>query len=230
MLDQLLELGDVTILLVLFGVTFLIAWFLSAVYNRGKELKDKGRAASKRTMGCFTTLVLFLLLSLVFVVLAFQRAYSSFTRHQLVAVVQCYPTYGLSPHSFELRMTRMIDGKAAEEQSFILRGDQWSLGGDILEWHSLMNFIGLHSMYRLTRVQSRYIRAEDEIADELSAYALVPDEKSDVWETLYEWAPKLPIIKSAHQNFVVAYPSYGDTFEVYVTPTGYTLERFEERR
>lgn len=229
MLDQLAEASDVVILLALFALTFVIAWFLSAAYSKSKDLREKGRVTRKRTMGCFTTLVLVLLVGLVVTVLAFRRSYSSFTRQERVAEVKCYPTYGLSQDLFELRLIRYHHGRPGEAESYILRGEQWSLGGDILQWHSLMNFLGLHSMYRLTRVQGRYVRAEDEIVKDLSAYALVKEEQSEFWESLYDWAPRLPIIQSAHQNFVVAYPSFGDTFNVYVTNSGYTLERFLEK-
>ena len=82
-------------------------------------------------------------------------------------------------------------------------------------------------MYRLTRLQGRYIESEDEMTQTVTAYPLVEEEKNEFWENLYSIAVKLPFIKSAHKNFVSTHPFFGDYFEVYVTPSGYTLERFE---
>lgn len=229
MLEKLANAEPAVFFLALFVATFLVAWLLTLVWSKGKALAEsaKEKAPTKKSMGFLTTLFIFLFVVIVLLVLAVARFYTSFTSHQLVAIVECYPSQEYSGEAFELVLTRVLDGEHQPSESFIIRGEDWTLGGDILEWQSFMNIIGLKSMYRLTRLQGRYDEADEEMTEKITAYALVEDEKSPFWETLYNIAVKTPIIKSAHQNFVATHPFFGDYFKVYVTPTGYTLERFK---
>ncbi|MBN1482018.1 hypothetical protein EH223_06805 [candidate division KSB1 bacterium] len=232
MLEKLANVEPVVFFIALFVATFLVAWLLTLVWSKGKALAESTRekAPAKKSMGFLSTLFVFLIVVLVLLVLAVTRFYTAFTSHQLVAIVECYPTREYGGNAFELVLTRVVDGKHKASESYIIRGEDWSLGGDILEWQSFMNVVGLKSMYRLTRLQGRYDEAEEEMTENITAYALVDEEKSQFWETLYNLAVKTPIIKSAHQNFVATHPFFGDYFEVYVTPTGYTMERFEGKR
>lgn len=218
------------VLLVLFIATFVLAWLLSIVWRKGKSVvaaaKEKAKPA-KRSLGFFSTLIVVLLFVTAALVLAVLRVYTAFSSHEKVAIVECYHNSHFGDNSFELVLTRIVNGKYQTPESFIIKGQDWSLGGDILEWNSIMTMLGFKSMYRLTRLQGRYDQAEDEMTETMTAYALVEEEKDDLWEKLYEIAVKSPIIKSAHKNFVAAHPFFGDYFEIYVTPTGYTLERFE---
>ncbi len=217
-------------LLVLFVATFVLAWLLSVVWRKGKSVaaaaKEKAKP-SKRSLGFFSTVIVVLLFVTAALVLAVLRVYTAFSSHEMVAIVECYHSSHFGDNSFELVLTRVENGKYQTPESFIIKGQDWSLGGDILEWNSLMTMLGFKSMYRLTRLQGRYENADDEMSQSMTAYALVEEEKDDLWEKLYEIAVKSPIIKSAHKNFVAAHPFFGDYFEIYVTPTGYTLERFE---
>ncbi len=228
MLEKLANADEVFIYLALFIVVFAISWLLSLVLSKTKEAAKKGKVSRRHGIGFLGGLVILLVLIIVFLLLALNRIYISFTAHELVATVECRPAFGYGPDAFELILTPIVKGEPQEEQSFILKGEKWSVGGDILEWQSYMNLLGLRSMYRLTRVQGGYIHAEDEMTRDITAYYLVEDEESEFWMTLYDIAVKIPFIKSAHQNFVSTYPYFGDTFQIYVTPSGFTLERFEK--
>ncbi len=212
----------------LFVATFIFAWFITFIQGKSKKIAAvaKEKAPSKKSMGFFSTLFLLLVFAIILLVLSVMRLYTSFSSHELVAIVECYYRTDFGENAFELVLTRVVDKKYQTPESYIIRGQDWSLGGDIVEWQSYMNFIGLKSMYRLTRLQGRYDDAEDEMTQTLTAYPLVKDEKSEFWEKLYDIAVELPIIKSAHKNFVAAHPFFGDYFEVYATPSGYTMERF----
>ena len=228
MLEKLADIDSKVFLLGLFIVIFLVAWFLTIVWSKGKKVAESAKEKTpKKSMGFFSTIFVFLLIVIVLLMLSVIQFYTAFTSHQLVAIVECYPTREFGDGFFELVLTRVEDGKQQEPESFIIRGEDWSLGGNILEWPSFLNALGLKSMYRLTRLQGRFEKAEEEMTGSITAYALVDDEKSEFWETLYDIAVKTPLIKSAHQNFVAAHPFFGDYFEIYVTTTGYTLERFE---
>jgi len=230
-MDRLAHLDSKVFLIGLFIATFLLAWLLTAILSQSKKVaqiaKEKVKPPNKRSLGFFSTLLLFLIVATVLLIFAVTRVYVSFSSHEKVAIVECYYRPDFGENAFEVVLTQIVNGKYKEPESYIIRGQDWSLGGDILEWQSFMNVLGLKSMYRLTRLQGRYEDADDEMSQGLTAYALVEEEKSEFWEKLYDFAVKLPIIKSAHKNFVAAHPFFGDYFEIYVTPTGYTLERFE---
>lgn len=229
-MEKLSSMSNELFLIGLFLATFVLAWLISAVLGKGKAVaaaaKEKAKP-TKKSLGFFSTLFIFLIIATALLVFAVTRVYISFSSHEKVAVVECYSRPDFGENAFELVLTRIENGKYKAPESYIIKGQDWSLGGDILEWQSFMTVIGLKSMYRLTRLQGRYDEAEDEMTQNMTAYALVEHEKDDYWEKLYEIAVKLPIIKSAHKNFVASHPFFGDYFEIYVTPTGYTMERFE---
>ncbi|RLD13298.1 hypothetical protein DRI50_07450 [candidate division KSB1 bacterium] len=229
MLEKIIQAGELYIYLALFLFVLLITWMTSALFSKAKADQAAAGKSKGGRLSYLGGLLIVLVLAVVLLIMSLTRAYTAFTAHELIASVECRAAYGFGRDAFELIYTPMVDGRPGEEQSFILKGEQWSIGGDILEWQSYMNFIGLKSMYRLTRLQGRYVEAEDEMTKEVTAFPLVEPEQSEFWRMLYDLAVKIPFIKSAHQNFVSTYPYFGDSFAVYATPSGFTLERLESR-
>ena len=45
--------------------------------------------------------------------------------------------------------------------TFFIRGDQIDNQGDILKWDPLLNFLGFHTRYRLTRLRGRYLKTAE---------------------------------------------------------------------
>ncbi len=228
MLEKLTNADEVYIYLALFIVVFIVSWLLSLLLSKGKKAVDATKVTGRHAVSFTGALIFLLVIVIIFLLLSVNRMYTAFTSHQLIAMVECRPIYGQGSDAFELLLTPVVNGEPQEVQSYILKGEKWSVGGDILEWQSYMNFLGLRSMYRLTRVQGHYVHADDEMTRDITAYSLVEEEESDFWMTLYNIAVKAPFIKSAHQNFVSTYPYFGYTFQIYVTPSGFTLERFEK--
>ncbi|MBN1541475.1 hypothetical protein JW992_04975, partial [candidate division KSB1 bacterium] len=138
-------------------LTVLIAFFLLSIassLNKSPGSKTKKKKSSSR-LGCLT--ILFLLLT-AFALLSFSaylRAYHAFTAQELVAMVECRPADADSA-DFRLILVPVIKEVPQEEQAYDMLGNQWAIGGDILKWHSAVNFLGLHTHYRLTRVEGRY--------------------------------------------------------------------------
>ena len=109
-----------------------------------------------------------------------------------------------------------------------LRGQQWAIEGHILKWNDWLNFIGLHTMYKLTRVRGRYLRAEDESRTPATASSLVEQEEDPRWRWLYEYGAQLPFVTAVYGNTVFTSPSETKTFEIYVTPFGFMIEEGEK--
>lgn len=217
------------IYLLLLVLLFFIVWFFSLFGRKAETIQKDGvtYVKRKRTLGLFSSLFVLILLALLMMFLVLHRTFTVFSQHELVAIVECKPTFGDSAKSFELVYTSMVNDKSGTPMSYDINGEKWLLGGDILEWQSFMYTLGFKSMYRLTRIQGSWIAAEDERLHPVSAHALVEKERHEFWEKLYIIVTNIPLIKSVHQNYVSSYPFYGDTFHIYVTTTGYTLERFE---
>ena len=104
-----------------------------------------------------------------------------------------------------------------------LRGQQWSVEGHILTWDERLNFLGLRTMYKLTRVRGRYLRAEDEVNKPATAYSLVVNEDDPGWRRLYEYGARLPFVQAVYGNTVFTFPAEEKVFAIYVTTSGFTI-------
>ncbi|MFQ6112741.1 MAG: hypothetical protein ACE5NG_01490 [bacterium] len=157
---------------------------------------------------------------------AFIQSYQSFTREELVASVRCVPFENKQRMQMELTMTQQ--GQNGITRRFILNGDQWAVEGDILKWDNWMNFMGLHTMYKLTRVRGRFVTTREEVSHSPSAYSLVEKEEDPNWRWLYKYGHKLPFVTAVYGNTVFTYPSDEYVYEIYVTTSGFIAKIREE--
>ena len=223
--------------LVVYGLLFLLTLIAASLLlsisssakkeSRSGSKKKSGRFGSRR--GCLSVLSLALVMIALLSFTAYIRAFHSFTKQELVAIVECRPTE-LENADFELVLVPVRESIPGEEMIFIMQGDQWAIGGDILKWHSSLNFLGLHTMYRLTRVEGRYETAQEAQNFRASAYSLVKEEQSSFWQTLYKIGEKLPLVHSAYGNTVYTYPSYRDFYLVSVTTSGFMIEKAKNKK
>ena len=154
---------------------------------------------------------------------SFIQPYRSFTNKELVAVVRCKPSDNeTNTMQMELRLAK--SGETGGRETFTLKGDQWAIEGDILKWDDRLSFLGLHTMYRLTRVRGRYIDVQNEIQNTPTVYSLVKDEGTPYWRWLYKYGHKLPFVTAVYGNTVFTYPSKEDTYEIYVTTSGFMAQ------
>ena len=153
---------------------------------------------------------------------AFVQSFQAFTKKQLVAEVACRPLEG-EPQTMLLEISEVIGGVRQQPKGFVLKGDQWSVEGDILKWDDWLNFAGMHTQYKLTRVRGRYIEVEDERAKENTVYSLVTHESDPRWSWLYKYGYRLRFVDAAYGNTVFTYPSDHTEFLLYVTTSGLSL-------
>ncbi|MFQ5769511.1 MAG: hypothetical protein ACE5HX_03175 [bacterium] len=158
---------------------------------------------------------------------AFIQSYQSFTKKELVAEVRCLPLEDRKGAMF-LELTPVNAGQIQEARKFLLNGDQWALEGDILKWDDWVNFIGLHTMFKLTRVRGRYVNYQDEIRQPPSVYSLVEREDDPQWRWLFKYGHKLRFVSAVYGNTVYTYPSENNIYEIYVTTSGFMAGVREE--
>lgn len=191
------------------------------------EKSNDGKATKRKTssrLGCLSVLILALFAFALLSFTAYLQAFHAFTKQQLVAIVECKPALSDSA-DFSLTLIPVVKDMPQQAQVYEMVGNQWAIGGDILKWHSAMNMLGLHTHYRLTRLEGRQETVARTRQKAASAYSLVEQEQSEVWKTLYEVGAKLPLVSSAYGNTVYTYPHFSDRFKVYVTTSGFMVER-----
>jgi hypothetical protein len=182
-------------------------------------------------MASFRNLLLIFFWTAVFGIVFFAgfffQAYYAFNREEPVAKVTIAPL----PQGQKNIVTLELFGPQNEPEirKFEISGDQWMLEGDILKWDSWMNFLGLHTRYRLTRLRGRYIRTSDEQTKPAEIYSLVEIEDHPFWGYLYRHGASLPFVSTVYGNAVFQTTEESSSFLVYTTTSGFITRKIEER-
>ncbi len=116
---------------------------------------------------------------------------------------------------------------------FFVRGDQWMIQGDIIKWKPWLNLLGLHTRYRLKRLQGRYLDIDTERAAPRSLFSLVDDPQADgerhpLWRFLYRSGQKLPLVDTIYGN--AAYQNLNDDrhYQVFVGTGGFIIRQLKK--
>lgn len=218
-------------LIVMFGlflVTLILAWIFLSVSVTGRKSKDsRKKLKSSCSPGCLFTLILSLIILCILLFVAVLRSYQAFTKEELVAVVRCEKVASDSA-DFKLIFTPVIKEQEQREETFLIRGKQWAVGGHIIKWSNSLNLLGLHSMYKLTRIEGKYISAFDEMNNQPTVYSLTEKESDPLWKIMYKYGHRLPFIQSVYGNSVFTYPSFRGEFKIFVTTSGFTIKFSED--
>ena len=228
MLDKIAQASSWLVYLLLFIITYIAALMILKLQAAAKRASPQSRrAASRKSTSPFKLLLaLLLILAISSAVLftAFLRSYHAFTQKEMVAIVECVPLAN-NEFDFGLTVIPVVRQEHREMTSYPIKGDQWAIGGDILKWKDVVNFLGLHTMYRLDRVEGRYKFADDAQTKPVSAYALGKEERGRYWSLLYKFGHKLPFVTAVYGNTVYMDPVFGEKFEIYVTTSGFMAQR-----
>jgi hypothetical protein len=211
--------------LLFIGLVMLMMFVIKRVHRIIRRLQRR----SVREVGIIvSTLRLLLILLLISVSLAmlflgaFIQSYTAFTQRELAATVHCTSVPGTGD-TMILELVTHESPTLAHISRYRLRGQQWSVEGHILKWDDWLNFLGLRTMYKLTRVRGRYLRANDEMNKPATVYSLVANEDDPRWRWLYEYGARLPFVQAVYGNTVFSFPSETKTFDIYVTTSGFMI-------
>ena len=160
---------------------------------------------------------------------AFIQSYTAFTPRQLAAKVYCTPVDG-AKDEMTLWLLTFESPTVGCLSHHRLRGQQWAVEGNILKWDDWLNFLGLHTRYKLTRVRGRYLRAEEEAGKPATAYSLIENEEDPRWRWLYEYGARLPFVTAVYGNTVFTFPSETKIFRISITISGFMIEEDEEEQ
>jgi hypothetical protein len=219
----------VALALLIIGLALLLGFIYRRIHRIIRRLR--GRPVARLGIIPSTLRLLFILLviaisaALIFLS-AFIQSYTAFTHRKLVAMVHCIPVEGTKDEMVLLLMT-FESPTVGYLSHHRLRGQEWAIEGHILKWDDWLNFIGRHTMYRLTRVRGRYVRAKDETTKPATAYSLVENEEDPQWRWLYEYGTRLPFVTAVYGNTAFTFPSETKIFRIYVTTSGFMIEEGE---
>lgn len=212
------------------GLSMGLAAFAIFLYRRIRYLISrivKREYSSPRLIASLKNLVLILLCCSLFGMMLFVgfflRAYHVFTSEKPVATIEIIPTE--EPQTMKVNLIQLAHEKPILKDEFTIRGDQWSLEGDILKWDNWINFMGLETRYRFTRIRGRYIRIADEIEKENSVYSLVNEEDHPFWKYLYRYGNKLPFVSTVYGNAIFQYGDKHKKFLIFVSPSGFVVRQ-----
>jgi hypothetical protein len=153
------------------------------------------------------------------------RAYHIFTKEELVAIVKCVP--GEEDKSLLFNYTEVVNDERKQTRQYMLKGDQWMVDGDILKWDSWVNFLGIHTCYKTTRISSRYIDVKDETSQPRTAYEL-NDGTDLLWKMLYRNGQGFPFVEAVYGSATYQFPDENAVFGIYVTTSGYMTKRMSQ--
>ena len=211
------------------GLIFLLIFIYRRLKFFVRRLSRKP-VASPRTMRSLRNLLLIFLWTAVFGLLFFAgfffQAYYTFTKEVPVAKVTIIPLPQKQKNLITLEL--YLPKEDRETRQFEVSGDQWMIEGDILKWKNWINFLGLHTRYRLTRLRGRYIQTSDELMKPASVYSLVEIEDHPIWGYLYRYGPSLPFVSTVYGNAVFQSSEVPGTFLVYVSTSGFLTRRVDE--
>jgi hypothetical protein len=215
---------------ILLGLVFLFVFLFRRLRYFARRLAKKPAIALKPVASLRNLLLIFLwtaVFGTVFFAGFFFQAYYTFTREEPVAKVTITPLSQDQKNLITLELYKPKDDH--EIRQFEVGGDQWMLEGDILKWKNWINFLGLHTRYRLTRLRGRYIRTSDALTKQMSIYSLVEIEDHPIWGFLYRHGSTLPFVSTVYGNAVFQSSKEPRAFLVYISTSGFLTRRIEDK-
>jgi hypothetical protein len=207
------------------GVFLGLLFLLLYLYHRVRwlvRIMARKKAVSPGLISSLGRLIMIFLWTSIFGVCLFLgfflRSYHAFTLERPVAEILSEPL-GAARTS---RIT-VIQLDPPLSREFLIRGDQWMIEGDILKWDDWLNFLGLETRYRLTRVRGRYVSTRHETLERPTVYSLVRDEHHPFWKFLYEYGHRLPLVSTVYGGAVFQVTGGPHRFFLYAGPSGFIV-------
>ncbi len=107
------------------------------------------------------------------------------------------------------------NGKPTSDNTYIVQGDEWMLQGDIVKFPTWLNILGLHSGFKLTRLEGRYDNVNMERNSPHTVIELNGGD-DNFFKTVQEQAWTSPFVDSAYGSSTFLSPD-GKTYDVFVS-------------
>ena len=207
------------------GVFLGLLFLLLYLYHRIRwmvKIISRQKTVSPGLVSSLGRLVMILLWTSVFGMCLFLgfflRSYHAFTLERPVAEILSEPL-GAARAS----LITIVQFNPPASRHFVIRGDQWMIEGDILKWDNWLNFLGLETRYRLTRVRGRYVSTHQETLQQPTIYSLVKDEHHPFWKYLYEYGHRMPFVSTVYGGAVFQIAGGPHHYLLHVGPSGFIV-------
>jgi hypothetical protein len=171
-----------------------------------------GRLRWKR--GLSGILLLVIAISLIWLTFLVQ-SYLGLTGDIRVARIRATPVANIAHEmSVELILYDQ-NGNPTSDNTYVVQGDEWMLQGDIVKFPAWLNILGLHSGFKLTRLEGRY---DDVNMERISPHTVLELNGGDdnFFKTVQEQAWTSPFVDSAYGSSTFLSPD-GKTYDVFVS-------------
>jgi len=212
-------------IIVVGGILLMVQLFRWLPFSRRKRTRGEFILQAVKVLGSACVFVSGLFLLMLFL---FAQTYEAFTREKAVARIQCAPVEELD-YEMVLRFVPLEGGREGFPRLFRLNGDQWAVGGHILQWHPWLSLLGIHTGYKITRIEGRYLKAEDESAEPRTVYDMGDSRTQLIWHWLYRHHQEIPLVNAVFGNTAYTFPEKDQTFVVTVTHSGFKVAPDQKR-
>ncbi len=204
-------------------ISMVTSIFLKEVEKYDEELEDgtrRKRYVRRRRFkwhhgvtGTILLAIAVLLLSLTLVV----QTYLGLTSDVKVAEVRATMTNLQHVMSVEVVLYDQ-NGHTVSDNTYIMMGDEWELQGDILKFPSWLNIVGLHTGYKLARLEGRY---DDPNMERNNKHTVIVLNGGDdgFFKSVLPGGWYSPFVEAAYGNAVIL-GANGQTYNVFVSQTG----------
>lgn len=169
------------------------------------------------TSGVILLVLSFLLLWLTFSI----QSYLGLTGDIKVATVQATQISNSNSNQPQMSVTLTTfnsDGTQQPGKAYLLNGDRWILLSDMIKFPSWMNIFGIHSGYKLTRLEGMYSDPNLESQNKHTVVTLNGGD-DNFFKTVYKQAWTSPFVDAAYGSGTFM-PADGQTYNIYVSQTG----------
>jgi hypothetical protein len=183
----------------------------------GNRFYSKHRRRFRWKRGVSGIVLLLLAVSILWMTLLVQT-YLGLTSDITVARVHASTVANL-PHMMSVELILYDgDGKQTSDSTYFVQGDRWMLQGNIIKFPTWLNILGVHSGYKLTRLEGQYDDPNDESNLKHTVVTLNGGD-DNFFKTVYKQAWSSPFVDAAYGNAVII-PADGHTYNVLVSETG----------
>lgn len=165
-----------------------------------------------------SALLMFSLAAVALAVAVGVHGYQALTREVTAATVD---VTRLAPRTYRAEVT-FPDG---ETRSYRIRGDELYVDAHILKWKPLASLVGLHTGYRLDRIEGRYASIEDERSQPHTVYVLQPGGRLDLFDLARRYPALTPLVDARYGSGTFVPLGAGGSFRIRVSTTGLLIRR-----
>jgi hypothetical protein len=155
------------------------------------------------------------------------QGFANLTRKTQVAEVQCIELAPQKLRVYYVPIESERDGLRGKTEVYDLAGDEWTVGGDVLRFRPWLATLGVGTVYRVTRIEGRWLDAADANTHTGTAFDRAAG-RSSPWLTLYRDGARGPLghlVAGVHGQAVSQLPDRRAVFDLYITTDGLVAEK-----